>query len=46
MFSMQSLIELIKSILKVSLLGGISGIIIYFDLINIIHLSEEVFIKL
>ena len=41
MFSMQSLIELIKSILKVSLLGGISGIIIYFDLINIIHLSER-----
>ncbi len=41
MFSMQSLIELIKSILKVSLLGGISGIMIYFDLINIIHLSDR-----
>ncbi len=41
MFSMQSLIELIKSILKVSLLGGISGIIIYFDLIDIIHLSDR-----
>ncbi len=41
MFSMQSLIELTKSILKVSLLGGISGIIIYFDLINIIHLSDR-----
>ena len=41
MFSMQSLIELIKSILKVSLLGGISGILIYFDLINIIHLSDR-----
>ena len=41
MFSMQSLIELIKSILKVSLLGGISGVIIYFDLINIIHLSDR-----
>ena len=41
MFSMQSLVELIKSILKVSLLGGIAGIIIYFDLINIIHLSDR-----
>lgn len=41
MFSMQSLIELIKSILKVSLLGGISGVIIYFDLINIINLSDR-----
>ena len=41
MFSMQSLVELAKSILKVSLLGGISGIIIYFDLVNIIHLSER-----
>ena len=41
MFSMQSLIELIKSILKVSLLGGISGILLYFDLVNIIHLSER-----
>jgi len=40
-FSMQSLIELIKSILKVSLLGGISGVIIYFELINIIHLSDR-----
>ena len=41
MFSMQSLVELTKSILKVSLLGGIAGIIIYFDLINIIHLSDR-----
>ena len=41
MFSMQSFIELIKSILKVLLLGGIAGVIIYFDLINIIHLSER-----
>jgi len=41
MFSMQSLMELIKSILKVILLGGISGLVIYFDLINIIHLSER-----
>ena len=31
MFSMQSLIELTKSILKVSLLGGIAGIIDLFD---------------
>ena len=41
MFSMQSLIELTKSILKVSLLGGIAGIIIYFDLTKIIHLSDR-----
>ena len=41
MFSMQSLVELTKSILKVSLLGGIAGIIIYYDLINIIHLSDR-----
>ncbi len=41
MFSMQSLIELTKSILKVSLLGGIAGIIIYFDLMKIIHLSDR-----
>ena len=41
MFSMQSLIELIKSILKVLFLGGISGVLIYFDLVNIIHLSDR-----
>ncbi len=41
MFSMQSLIELTKSILKVILLGGIAFIIIYFDLMKIIHLSDR-----
>ncbi len=41
MFSMQSLIELTKSILKVFLLGGIAGLIIYFDLTKIINLSDR-----
>ncbi len=41
MFSMQSLVELIKSILKVTLLGGISFYIIYADIYKIINLSER-----
>ena len=41
MFSMQSLVELIKSILKVILLGGISFYIIYADIYKIINLSER-----
>ena len=41
MFSMQSLIELMKSILKVVLLGGISFYIIYADIYKIINLSER-----
>ncbi len=41
MFSMQSLVELIKSILKVSLLGGITFFLIYTDIFKIINLSER-----
>ena len=41
MFSMQTLVELTKSVLKVLLLGGIACIVIYFDLTKIIHLSDR-----
>ena len=41
MFSMQSLVELMKSVLKVILLGGISFYIIYADIYKIINLSER-----
>ncbi len=41
MFSMQSLMELIKSVLKTVLLGGISFFIIYINILKIINLSER-----
>ena len=41
MFSSKGLVELIKSLFKVGLLGGITFIIIYFNIKDIIYLSER-----
>ena len=41
MFSSKGLVELIKSLFKVGLLGGITFVIIYFNIKNILHLSER-----
>ncbi len=41
MVSMQSLMELIKSILKTVLLGGISCFIIYINILKLVNLSER-----
>ena len=41
MFSSKGLVELIKSILKVGLLGGITYSVIYVNIIDVISLSER-----
>ena len=40
-FSSKGLVELIKSLFKVGLLGGITFSVIYFNIKDIIHLSER-----
>ena len=40
-YSSKALVELIKSLFKVGLLGGITYVVIYFNIKDIIYLSER-----